>query len=361
MCVTDIYVDRFPDGREVEFAQLTSCQYGAPGRPCPTLSTQMHAVRKIQFGEPTTEYILTRPIFMPSTPPRSSDGSRHRHSESHHRHSVHSVSSKTSEDSGHRRHSKHKPTRVHRKERIIIVDAPPTPRTPPQSYPQTFTAPSSPNPQFSTPRRPIIVDERSIRRSRDRAPSVGAVISDRPPSRRRSLSRPRVLWDTPSTSHTSFDLRAEREREERAERRRRESQAELDAEMRRARRIAEADEAIRRRPAVPIPPRPLGQRAFLRPVVQVDQSQSQSQALTGVMAGLTLNERIGERALVDGAAERRRRENGDRVMRERLEKSEQEAMTQRLRERQMPRRRFSVGPGGRRHRVLYDDGVYRWE
>jgi hypothetical protein len=38
-----------------------------------------------------------------------------------------------------------------------------------------------------------------------------------------------------------------------------------------------------------------------------------------------------------------------------------EAMRQRLRERQMPKRRFTVGPGHRRHRVLYDDGVYRWE
>jgi len=74
-----------------------------------------------------------------------------------------------------------------------------------------------------------------------------------------------------------------------------------------------------------------------------------------------LSERIGERALVDAAAERRRLEIRDRQLRERREESEQEAMRQRLRERQMPRRRFSVGPGGRRHRVLYDDGVYRWE
>jgi len=79
------------------------------------------------------------------------------------------------------------------------------------------------------------------------------------------------------------------------------------------------------------------------------------------MGRLTLNERIGEKALVDGAAERRRAETRDRAMKERLEASEAEAMRQRLRERQMPRRRFSVGPGGRRHRVLYDDGVYRWE
>lgn len=38
---------------------------------------------------------------------------------------------------------------------------------------------------------------------------------------------------------------------------------------------------------------------------------------------------------------------------------EEAALRQRLRERQMPKRRVSAG--GRRHRVLYDDGVYRWE
>lgn len=72
---------------------------------------------------------------------------------------------------------------------------------------------------------------------------------------------------------------------------------------------------------------------------------------------LSLNERIGERALLDAAEERRRVEKA----REKAEKNEEEALRQRLRERQLPRRRFSVGPGGRRHRVLYDDGVYRWE
>jgi hypothetical protein len=104
----------------------------------------------------------------------------------------------------------------------------------------------------------------------------------------------------------------------------------------------------------------------------------QSLALQGLMGGLSLgdgrgeavaerrmslNERIGERALTDAAAERRRleRERMGRVERERREKREEEELRQRLRERQMPRRRFSVGPGGRRHRVLYDDGVYRWE
>jgi hypothetical protein len=36
-------------------------------------------------------------------------------------------------------------------------------------------------------------------------------------------------------------------------------------------------------------------------------------------------------------------------------------MDRRLRERLMPRRRATVGSGTRRHPVLYDDGLYRWE
>lgn len=79
----------------------------------------------------------------------------------------------------------------------------------------------------------------------------------------------------------------------------------------------------------------------------------------------------GELALAEEAEIRRRMEVRDREAklareererREEREKREQEeAVLKRLRERQMPKRRFSVGPGGRRHRVLYDDGVYRWE
>jgi hypothetical protein len=80
-----------------------------------------------------------------------------------------------------------------------------------------------------------------------------------------------------------------------------------------------------------------------------------------MMGALRLEDRLGERVIVDVAAERRRLAEIDRIARQRLEEEEEEALRQRLRERQLPRRRFSVGPGHRRHRVLYDDGVYRWE
>ena len=171
-----------------------------------------------------------------------------------------------------------------------------------------------------------------------------------------------MVWDSPSTSHTSFDLRAEREREERAERERRrralereELEAEREEERRREERMRALDEEIRRRPAVPVPPAPLRNRPYLRPVID------QSEALQGMMGGLRLDGRLGERVIVDAAAERRRLEERDRVLRQRLVEDEEEALRQRLRERQLPRRRVTVGPGHRRHRVLYDDGLYRFE
>ena len=353
MCVTNVYVDQFPDGKQVEFRQTSYCQYGQPfaGRPCQKLSTLENPVRKIQFGEPTTEYMMTahQRVFT-HTPPRSSGGSHHRYS-----------GGESGSEGHRRRHSKRhselftlKPTRQHKKERIVIVDSPPTPRTPPQVYRETFTAPSSPSTPFiveGLPRRergraPIIVDERPLHR----LDSVGAVVG----RRARSQSRTRFQWDSPSSSHTSFDSRARREAEEiqlREEQRLRAERddriAYLEAERRREERIKQQDEDIRRRPPVP-----LRQRQFLRPVI--DQTQS-------LLAGLSLNDRSGERILVAEAENRRRMEERDRATRARMVLEEEEAMKQRLRERQMPKRRSSVGPGARRHRVVYDDGVYRYE
>lgn len=365
MCVTNVYVDQYPDGETVDFRQTQYCAYGQPGRPCQKLSTLENPVRTIQFGEPTTEFMMnTHRESFPSTPPRSSGGSHHR------------LSGDYSSEDGRRRRSKRRsdlfaplrPSRQHRKERIVIVDSPPTPRTPPQQYQQTFTAPSSPaTPPYIVEginrdrARPIIVDERPLNR-RSRAPSVGAVVGDRP-RRARSQSRNRVSWDSPSISHTSFDSRARLEAEEsarrdlaRREREREERIAALEAERRRDDRIRAHDEKIRQRPAAPVPPAPLRHREYLRPVI------TQPELLPG-MGGLTIRDEraAGERALKEAAEIRRRLEVRDREMKARREAEEEEALKQRLRERQMPTRRFSVGPAQRRHRVLYDDGVYRYE
>jgi hypothetical protein len=61
MCVTNVYTDRFPDGKEVDFRTTDYCQDGLPGRPCAILSVLENPVRNIQFGEPTTEYMMTYP------------------------------------------------------------------------------------------------------------------------------------------------------------------------------------------------------------------------------------------------------------------------------------------------------------
>jgi hypothetical protein len=146
--------------------------------------------------------------------------------------------------------------------------------------------------------------------------------------------------------------RKEREREERI--------AVLEAERRREDRIRAQDEEIRRRPAVPVPPSPPVRKGILKGGVNVTQPITIPVG-TGVRGEGERRLSTGERVILEEKEIRRRLEERDREIRERLEKSEEEALRERLRERQMPKRRFSVGPGGRRHRVLYDDGVYRWE
>lgn len=351
MCVT-IYTDRYPDGHSVSFRRTQNCKYGSPSRPC--LNTTTAKERNIGWGELTTEQLLNLPPQQrPFTPPRSPASSHHRHS--------------SSESSGHRRrHSKHASplvTRQHRKaERIVIVDSPPTPRTPPQHYTHTFTAPSSPiSPPFRSHERgrPVIVDERPLRRN----PSVGAVVGDRlTPRNSRDYSRTRnVVWDSPSSSHTSFNSRLRREEEEanrlheereqqRQLRRDIEVQIKLEKEKEREDRrrkeefFRRQDEEIRNRPAVPLvpmaPPPLRRQQAQIPHRVPVVTVVEQADLLPTMFGGLAIR---------------------DERQAKRIEQESEEAMKRRLRERQLPKRRASVGVGHRRHRVAYDDGLYRWE
>jgi hypothetical protein len=59
--------------------------------------------------------------------------------------------------------------------------------------------------------------------------------------------------------------------------------------------------------------------------------------------------------------EERREEKARDIARKQDQREEDEAQRQRLAERIRPRRRSTIGSSGRRHRVLYDDGGYRWE
>lgn len=127
--------------------------------------------------------------------------------------------------------------------------------------------------------------------------------------------------------------------EERERRRREEFQALQDA-------------AINARPVrgfgSGVVPRP---RSILRPVIE------QRPRYADVIDDLGLSLR-GERVIAEAIAERERRESRERLLRERLEaEEEEEAQKERL------KRRFTVSEGsgrGRRHRVVYEDGTYRW-
>jgi hypothetical protein len=65
----------------------------------------------------------------------------------------------------------------------------------------------------------------------------------------------------------------------------------------------------------------------------------------------------GERVIAEAVAERRLRDERERMIRVGIEAEEAEAQRQRL------QRRFTIGGrgSGRRHRIMYDDGTYRYE
>ncbi len=117
MCVTNVYIDRYPDGKEVEFRKISLCQYGGPVRPCHNNTTLENPVRKIQFGERTTEYLLAIGPSSTTPPPDDStdDGS----------------SDQATKGSRKKLALPSKPPRgLQRKERFIIVDEPPLPVRP---------------------------------------------------------------------------------------------------------------------------------------------------------------------------------------------------------------------------------------
>lgn len=122
-----------------------------------------------------------------------------------------------------------------------------------------------------------------------------------------------------------------------AEARQRELREQEAREERIRRRITEANEEIWRRPAVPVPTRP---------------ARRVSSATHGPRGDAA--ELADALRRLDVKDEQRR---ADRAR----ELDEDEARRARLMERMVPRRRATVGPGSRRHRTLYDNGVYRWE
>ncbi|GKT47703.1 uncharacterized protein ColSpa_07884 [Colletotrichum spaethianum] len=351
MCTTDIYTDVYPDGRRSEYQEPKYCTPATRnGRFCANPVVYNHPPRAVAYPSPIPAYPAAGtsyplPHQMPPTPPLGSprgtsggaDADRTRRdsssSERKHRKSGIYVNGQKVLDLNRKNRS--------RAERIVIVDSPPTPRTPPKQFASPYSAPPSPdaggnglNFRYShVPRdslRPVIVDERTPRSK------VEIEVIDNG-HRRHNSSDSRH-------SHTSADdeerrrRRREKEREkERKEREERERQKEEERQQRIRLQIAAQNANIARRTAVPL------QR-------------------TSTGFGPTLADQQREQELVDAV---RRMEIADRRAREareaREKEDEDEAQRRRLKERMMPRRRATVGPGSRRPHVHYDDGVYRWE
>ncbi|KAJ6443805.1 Vacuolar calcium ion transporter [Purpureocillium lavendulum] len=369
MCTTYIYTFVQPDGRREQVRRPHLCTTAAHrGQPCVDSIVLQHPT---QYVQPSS--LPSYGAYFPPTPPpytprsgtpsyRSgdeSDRSYHSSSSNRRRSGVY-VNGQRVLDLNRRDRDRHL-----RRERIVLVDNPPTPRTPPQTFNFPHTAPSSPNvnafaphivdaaPRESYTRRPVIVDERP----RAERPSVQIeVVEPRPPRRsnthmRHSSTSSRESGRPAYTSAEEEEFRQRRLQREavRQERRLREAQ-EREQKDREARektirdqrmrqRIAEANAEIANRPAVPMPPAP-------------------KRASTFVGAKSAQEARDREADLIDAV----RRLNVEEKRREkRAEREEDEEQRARLRERMVPRRRATVGPGSRRHRVLYDDGIYRWE
>jgi hypothetical protein len=340
MCTTDVYTEVYPDGHKKETRRQNRCTASRYGSACLDPIIYKHPQVMVQYGEPTTTIFPPSPRHTPrtATPIYQSGNESERSSKSSNskkRSSGVYVNGQKILDFGRKNRDHHS----RRNERILIVDTPPTPRTPPQAFVMPHTAPPSPN--LNTPltynivdapaRRerltPVIVDERPRPR-----PHVEIHVNEH--SHRRHHS---------SSSHNSHNSHSSAASDE-ERRRRRDERDRAQAEIRRQKlraRINAANEEISRRPAVPVPSMPTrSSAAYVRPGVE-----------------LTVDR---EAELVDAV---RQLDLGKQMLRRSRERAdlEEEAQRVRLMERMMPRRRATVGPGSRRHRVAYDDGIYRWE
>jgi hypothetical protein len=341
MCTTEVYTDVYPDGRRKEIPRTTYC----PAR-CPNPVIYKHPPRVIQY-EPNNQYLYAQPgLPTPHQSPRTTTPVYSSGNESDRSRRSSGSASKQRRESGVYLNGTKildlNRKRQSRGERIVIVDSPPTSRTPPKTYNNPYSAPSSPNANIpynivsAAPRdaglRPVIVDERPRHVSIE-------VVNDAPNkhhSHRRHGSH--SSHHSHSSSNNSDEERRRRKKQDREDQKRAED--EIKRQKVRAR-IAAANEEIQRRPAVPL--KRTSTTTYVRPKVEVE-----------VPGAKIRNDRDRElaEAMARLAIERRERD---------AQKQDDEAQRQRLMERMAPKRRSTVGPGMRRHRVMYDDGIYRWE
>lgn len=332
MCQTDVFTYVHPNGETEKSYSPNLCPASRHGMPC---SNEIVFQHPPQFIAPA-QYMNQLPPT-PTYTPRSATPNYRSGDDSDRSH--HSSSSAKKRLSGlyidgrkvlNVERRERRPSR--NTERIVLVDSPPTPRTPPQTWTAPHTAPSSPNtnnymisssPRESSRRRPVIVDER---------PHVMFIETPR------SSKHSRHTSTSSRESRPSDDEEKRQRRKERKERKEREDKE--AKEQKKQLRIAKANAEIAARPIAPAPPAPKRSSTYKRGAVEVRDREAE---LADALNRMTFEEA--------------RREEKAR----KLEEKEEEEQRQRLKERIQPRRRATVGPGSRRHRVLYDDGVYRWE
>ncbi|KAJ4186485.1 hypothetical protein NW755_007780 [Fusarium falciforme] len=315
-----------------------------------------------------------------------------------------------------------------RRERIVIVDNPPTPYTTPNTLPYATTG-----------HRPVIVDERPRPRPRVEI----EIVDDSRPRRHRHTSdvasntrslkeestHPRHVSDVPRSALSLNDDYEEREKRRQRRREKRRQQEEADERLRA--RINKANAEISGRPPVPQPPPPYRRlpvelldsepnlvrtvrwddleqerrneetlrrapkeegkemepsaRGFneeaelvetvrrlkaeqeryeeeIRRLSQKEDRKGKEKEGEGKQPAVELPNREAELIEAVRRLEKwERREEKDRRRARKEELEEDEIQRRRLIERMKPREGSSVGPGSRRHRVLYDEGIYRWE
>lgn len=329
MCTTKVYTERHPDGRREKSYRYEMCTEARLGLPCvETSSSSSSRTRSSQpiYSSYAGGHLPPTPSYTPvsSTPVyRSgdeSDRSYHSSSSTGRRRTsrVYNTDSHYLEVNPH----SYRPRESIRRaaERVVIVDSPPTPRTPPQSHGFARSAPSSPNFGMAVPH--IVETSPRARESSRRYP---VIVDERP--------RPRVqiVEPSPDRGNKTHSRKTSAESQTRSI----PIPKQTTSERQRAE-IARQNAEINKRPSVPVA-RPL-----------------KRSTTTYTAADFGLSDDFA-RLDLDRDARREARK------REKAAKAEQEALDQRLRERLMPKRRATVGPGTRRHPVLYDDGVYRWE
>ncbi|EKJ78234.1 hypothetical protein NXS19_011461 [Fusarium pseudograminearum] len=334
MCTTNIYTYVYPDGRREQYSQPTLCANSRHNQVCAQNYRLDHPPTYVSaYDAPAFSYTSQLPPTPQYSPAPSTPSGSHRSGDESDR-SYSSSNSKKDRSSGvyvngqkvldlnrKRRGSRH------HQERIVLVDSPASPRTPPQQW----SAPASPNgntymvdsSRDSNHRRPVIVDERTLQPER----RVQIEVVDNHHHRSKHHRH---------ASSSSKESRNSNEDEERR-RRRHEEKRQQEKEKLLQKRIAEANQVIASRPVAAAPLAPKRSATYKRPSVEIPVDQ---------MRRLSFEEE--------------RRDDKARRLARREEKKEEEAQRERLRERMQPKRRLTVGADTRRPTDIYEP-MYRYQ